>query len=246
MSDYMEILTFGSGTKAVEDPDLKKINPHVPVPTFRVLFNGPSGSGKSMLAKNLIVKEYSKIMDNVFMFCPTIDTDMTLKDMVNEDEPDKSPLNPEHVVRSRDPHEITEIINTAWTAIEARVKANPFYKSLFIFDDLSIELTSNTAIMNLFTKGRKINASIFLMSNKYRSFNPTIRNNLTHLFIFRPNNNMERDSIIDDVRGQYDKSAMVDTLNFAFQTPRAFLYIDRTAEPEKQFRRGFTQILLPQ
>lgn len=212
------------------------------MPTFRVLFNGPSGSGKSNLAKNLIVREYSKIMHNIFMFCPTIDTDRTLCDMVNDDEPDKSPLNPHHVVRSRDVVEINNIIEALWDTIEKRVRDDPYYKSLFVFDDLSIEMGASRGIMNLFTKGRKINASIFLMSNKYRTFNPTIRNNLTHMFIFRPSAGMEADSIIDDIRGSYSRDDMRKMFVAVFQKPFDYLYVNRTVS-DNQFRKGLSRVI---
>lgn len=229
------------------DPDIEQLDELLPKPVFRILFNGPSGIGKSEAAKFFLCQYYKKFFDEIHIFCPTILSDRTLKDLVIEDEPEKSPIHPDNVYTTSEVSEIVPILNNLHDRLQENAIESPFYKSLVIFDDLSGELAKNSAVTNLFTRGRKANICIFIMSNKYKTFNPTIRNNLTHLAIFKPSNSgIEVKSIIEEMSGGHSAKAIENMMQEVYRNePRGFVFIDKRAAADKMFRHGIDKYITP-
>lgn len=241
------------------DPDLGSLHPMLPKPPFRMLFNGPSGSGKSSTFKCMLFDHYSGLFTNIFVFCPTFYNDQTLKDLVCYKrivEKDKkgakterfeisenSPLKEEDVITESDKDLITVILKEKWDQCKEESTTDPFIKSLFIFDDLSIELAESKELGNYFTKGRKYNISIILMSNKYRTYPRVVRNNCTHFAFFKPTTQDELQAILGDISGTHSKAEMMALMGQVFKASGDFLFVDMAANEQKKYRRNFDQFL---
>lgn len=235
-----------------DDPALKNIPNPLPRPEFRMMLVGPSGQGKSMTAKWLLVQHYSNLFDHVILFCPTIRNDKTLSDLVNFDDPKNSPLDPDYVFETTDKNEISAIIKDLWDEfaeeeLKATKKGLPF-RVLFIFDDLSNEIGRIKAIENLFTKGRKINASVMIMSNSYKSYDPVVRSNLTHTLVFKPSSNEEKEKIINDIAGGNSIKTMNDMFRMIFEDNNFnkgdFIYYDKYNSGKSPYFKNFTNNII--
>lgn len=227
----------GKDKKSASDKLLEKLHPLVPRPEFRLMCIGPSGYGKSMFAKWLLIEHYAKqpIFDHIIMFCPTIENDKTLKDLVNFKNPKESSLDTDLVFTSTDKNDVNETIQALWDKfsydeIKASEKNEPFHV-LFIFDDVGGEFGRSKEVQKLFTKGRKINASIIVMANAYNTYDPTCRNNSTHLAIFKPGAGRERDIIINDIQDSRGKKEMEKIFEKVFDSRNFevgdFIFVDK-------------------
>lgn len=270
--------------KKRKDPVLAALDKNLPLPPFRILINGPSGSGKSSTFKWLLLNKYPGVFEEIFIFCPTFSTDRTFNDMVtyqtieevdpNSIKKDKhgkplspnapgyqkptmikrkvispnSNLQPEDVIEESDPKIIIQILDQRWEmckkAVEEAEESGALLpRSLFVFDDLSIELASSTVLSNYFTKGRKYGISIVLMSNKYKTYPPVIRNNCTQFLFFKPTTKAERDAISTDVAGAIDPKVVPKLMDQVYQKNGDFLYVDMTTSEDRRFRRNFDEPL---
>ena len=244
------------------DPDLVNLNPLLPRPTFRLMLNGPSGSGKSNLFKWLLIKKYANIFTKIYVFCPTFFNDFTLNDLVKyeinhyyNDETDEliqkreqsplSPLDETDIITESEPAQVCRIFSEKWKECEKAFRKDKFHKSLFVLDDLSIEMRNSTEIKNYFTKGRKCGISLIVMSNQYKTYEPTIRNQCTHYAFFKPATQAEADIMIADHGGMYDKMQMRNLFKSAFKKQGDFLFIDKSMPEDKRFRRGLGEFIVP-
>jgi len=255
------------------DPILKTINPLLPKPPFRMIFNGPSGSGKSRLAKYLLLRHYTGIFDKVYLFCPTFYEDQTLRDLVQYEEYtveekipgdgpggwaydkktkkpiiekvtkrrvwEESPLTEDDVITEADPQLLQAILEEKWKESAKAYNEDPSgYRALFIFDDLSIELSKSTILGNYFTKGRKVGASIIVMSNKYKTYPPVIRANTTAFAFFKPTTAQEQKDILTDIGGALSAETQRALFKRVYKGPGDFLFYEPAAPEEKRYRRN--------
>ena len=116
-------------------------------------------------------------------------------------------------------------------------------KYLLIIDDLTHEINSNSqkALFSLFTKGRHINLSIWVISHKYVFLKRIIRNNLTHMIIFHTSSESEIETIYKDSI-DIQKNKFLEIYRYATKEPHNFLYIDLTKNP-KHFYKNFEEKL---
>lgn len=75
---------------------------------------------------------------------------------------------------------------------------------------------------------------------------PAIRNNTTHLLVFRNKNQRELDLIAEECAGEVDVETFFKLHKFAIQTPHDFLLIDLAKKPEhpSMFRRNFNEFII--
>jgi len=100
------------------------------------------------------------------------------------------------------------------------------------------------------TKDGAIGVTLFFATQTYTSnaagLLPAIRNNTTHLLVFRNKNNKEIDLIAEEVAGEVEKETFFALHNFAVQDPHDFLFIDLAKKKEhpSMFRRNFNEFIL--
>ena len=247
MFEITEIKLPGA-QKRVKEPDVDAIPVPVPRPyahhAFRLILVGPSGSGKSLIFVNLLIKAYSGIFNNVYIFCPTFHEDTTLKALINKNKDGESCVREEDVYTESDPKELEIIIEDLIEKIDRKIKsavkkhpdeAPP--KTLMVFDDLTNELKNSRVMKNIFTKGRKHEISVIVMTNKYRVYDPQIRANATHYIFFKPSTEQEETDVVEDIRGMVDPKRMKMVLSEVYKKPdHPFLYVDKTNEKRFWFK----------
>jgi hypothetical protein len=75
----------------------------------------------------------------------------------------------------------------------------------------------------------------------------SIRNNLTHLLVFKCKNKKELDAIADEVAGEINQAEFKDVYEQAMVEPHDFLFIDLHKKPShpSMFRRNMNQFISP-
>ena len=156
-----------------------------------------------------------------------------------------SSLREEDVITESDPKLLLEIFEKKWAKCMRDFAADPFAKSLFIIDDLSIELRNSVPLKNYFTKGRKGGISMMIMSNQYKTYAPAIRNQCTHYALFKPATTLEMLAMLEDHFGGRwpNKKDAENVFTRAVRDRGDFVYIDKTAPEAEQFRRKFDTII---
>lgn len=241
--EKVRLIKFGNGKKDTNpDPILDEIPEDLPKPEFRLIVTGPSGTGKSTLVKYLLCVAYPGVFDEIFIFHPAFYADDTWSDMVDEDDPDSSPISKDNVFTEGSAREIREIVQAKWNECLAERQSNPHYRVLFIFDDLSAELSKDIWVQNLFTKGRKIGASVIVMTNKYNTYHPAVRENSTYLAIFKPTTKLEKQALVTDLSPAFGSDAIDEAFKL-FRDKTDFLFVNRleSANPEKFIRRNLSE-----
>lgn len=246
MFEIKELIVPGQKSRPKE-PAVNALPEPVPRPyqgaAFRMMIVGPSGVGKSNVFVNLLVRAYNNVFTNVYIFCPTFFNDSTLIKLVTPgQDTGESFLTQDDIFVESDAKliaervdEIKKHIDEQFALYEKDKPGEPLPKTLMVFDDLTNEIYNAPFLKNLFTKGRKHEISIIIITNKYRVYNPQIRNNCTHFIFFKPTTKKESNDIAEDISSDVDPArieAVMQTVYKAADHP--FLFYDKNS-PNKKF-----------
>ena len=237
----------------VPEPRIDIIPKPIPRPynnnAFRLLILGSSGKGKSNIFVNLITRpeaygmdpKLGGVFDRIYIFCPTYDYDTTVKVLTTPGPDGKSFLTEDAIFKNGDKESIeariTEIEDEIAKEIdEHNDESTSPIKTLIVFDDLMRELRDSEKLMNLCTKGRKLQISLILTAQAYKSFLPTMRTNMTHYCIFDSDTSKELNDIITDLPS--DKERTKELFKRVFKSKpdlNPFITVVKHANPEDMF-----------
>lgn len=198
--------------------------PGVPLPLPQqacfAAFIGPPRSGKTSLTTSLLTqtqpKLYSGVFDHVYLFVPEASfASMTSSPFASHDK----------VVHTFD----QESLSTLVTVLNQTRKKGE--NTLVIIDDFMTEL-KNTHLRKDFERlvanRRHLRVSVWVISQVYRGIPASTRKMLSHLFLFRPSNLRELETIREELVPR-DRVEFHRIFNFVFPPgadPHTFMMLD--------------------
>ena len=226
---------IGSNVDKVLAKNLNKLLPNKHHVTG---FVGTSGSGKTNAMINLLIAKkkngvrnsYKKLYDKIIIVSPTLGS---LKQNIFENLPEEQKF---------------EILNEdTIDSISDFIQEHDDLNKLIIFDDVGSQLKNHEREIGLLIqKYRHDRASYWFITQKYKDLIPKIRLQLTHLFLFRPVNNFESQSIADEIL-PIPRKELSDFIEFVFDEKYRFLYVDMSLQNSNKFLfyKGFEKIVFP-
>ena len=233
-----------------------EIHPDLVQPSFSLLLVGPKGSGKSNLILRLLFgnkkpkstkkgnthyKFYRHFFDKVYIFSPSWNLDPKMERCKIPDEQiyDDPELYPEI---------IEEIIGTQTDSIEEESK-DECEHVLMVFTDLAGAkgvFSQSKGIMNkLAFNLRHFKISLVIDTQSLRQINPAFRENLSGVVLFSGiNNRLELEKVKEEFLGFFDKKEQDKILDFAFQKPYDFLYINFQKFGLERYFRNFNKMII--
>ena len=80
----------------------------------------------------------------------------------------------------------------------------------------------------------------------YKQISPTVRKNMTHLFIYRLRNYNDIGSIVEELSAMYDKKTLLQIYHEAVSEDYSFLYVFlMSKDKRKMFTERFERYLIP-
>lgn len=227
------------------------LHPDLLHPPFSLLLVGPKGSGKGNCTLRLIFgnqkkkgcqtdhhKFYRHYFDKIYVFSPTWQLDPKMRrcqiptDQIFEE--------PEMYTEV-----ISEILEGQVEDIEEEGKEEED-DILMIFSDLAGHKTfaDSKGIMNrLAFNHRHYNVSIIIATQSLRQINSTFRNNLSGIILFAGiNNRLELKKIYEEYLGSFTQKEATALLNYTFDSPFNFLFINFQKPKGKRFHKNFNRL----
>ena len=228
----------------------------VPSTPCRMLITGPSGSGKTQLVVDLLTRIYAGSWERLFCFSPSIHLDSAwqpVKDYVHKTM--GVPEDEKCFFDYWDEEKLSEILETQRKVVEFQKKeksSKTIYGIAVIVDDFAdtpsvMSSRAGGSILNrLLCRGRHSLVSTFILSQKLRAFGSLLRVNAQALVIFRLRNGLERDAILEELSGIYDKKTLMEMYTLATAEPYSFWYVNLSASRvEDMFWYRFEQRMIP-
>ena len=228
----------------------------VPPTPCRILVTGPSGSGKTQLAVDMLTRIYAGSWERIYVFSPSVDLDSVWKIVkdhvynvmgVSEDE--------KCFFDYWDEEKLSEILETQRKVVEFQKKeksSKTIYGIAVIVDDFAdapsvMSSRAGGSILNrLLCRGRHSLVSTFILSQKLRAFGSLLRVNAQALVIFRLRNGLERDAILEELSGIYDKQTLMEMYQLATSEPYSFWFVNLAAQKVvDMFWYKFLQRMIP-
>ena len=216
----------------IETDTQEFINRHVLAPQwpFRLLICGQTGCGKTNLLLNLLLNYlyynrlyvYAKdLSESSYMFLQDFFDDVHRK--LDED------------------YNITESIAT-FSSNKADIvdvdNLDKEYQNLIVFDDFVTEKDQDS-IIELFTRGRKKNASVIYLTQSYYSTPKDIRLQCNYFMFFNIGSKREVIEIEKDHAIGLTKEEFLEMFKSATEDPYSFMMIDlKTKEKRNKFRKN--------
>tara|TARA_R110002167_G_scaffold25938_3_gene89498 strand:+ start:435 stop:1145 length:711 start_codon:yes stop_codon:yes gene_type:complete len=113
---------------------------------------------------------------------------------------------------------------------------------LVIWDDLVLAKDLKM-VENYYIRARKLNVSVIFLSQSFFLIPKVIRNNCSYMVILKLSGNREVTMILSEYGLGVTKEELINIYNFATKEKLIPLLIDLEAEPDKRFRKGFTEYL---
>ena len=234
----------------------KSLHPDLLQPPFSLMLVGPKGSGKSNSILRMIYgnkkktkckptnthyKFYRHYFDKIYVFSPTWELDPKMgrcripKDQIF-DEPDMYPQVIEQILQGQE-EDIAE---------EGKSGADEI---LMIFSDLAGHrgvFSSSKGLMNkLAFNHRHFNLSIIIDTQSLRQINPAFRSNLSGIMLFAGiSNRLELKKIQEEYLGRFSKKEAVHLLNYVFEKPYDFLFINFQKPKNGRYFRNFNKLMI--
>lgn len=198
---------------------------------FLWLISAKVASGKSVLISNLLRNIYFRYFDRVY-FCSSNIKGSEIYDIAY-----KSIQIPENRL-------FDDFNEDIMIKIKEDIEEDEDFEDsqyLLVIDDLPVNLNKRVSkITKTMIKHRHIHLSIIITTQKLNLLNLSLRNNCSHLVVFKTNNKNERDSLSSMV--EIDEDEFLNTLDYATREKFNFLYVDLSKNPT-QFYQNFNYLL---
>ena len=238
----IEIFPTENKPKDKKYDKLKILYSWIPIPPFRIVVIGCTGSGKSSMVYSLVktyqqkeyfnyIKIYNKSIDAVDGWSSLSTKNSTITIQSNFD-------NNELKMLLKNIEQIQE---------EQKEKKRKPIKTLIIFDDMIGDDISKTTKMNaideVFMRGRHLNISVIIVSQSYKKLNRSMRNlNLSHLIVCRVNPSdlsmISEEHQTDIVPQDTIKEIYSQIMKNKYQ----FLVVDYSDNIENRFKQNFSKL----
>jgi DNA helicase HerA-like ATPase len=184
---------------------------------FRLLICGSSGSGKTNLLLNFILQYLS--YDRLIIYAKDLmESKYEFLQKLFQDESEAEFTSDDNII-----------------SVD---HLDPNYQTLIVFDDF-LNLREQTAIENLFIRGRKKNVSVIYLTQSYYKTPKNIRLQCNYLVLFPTANQREINSILKDY--SLPEENVKQKYLAATQKPFDFFMFD-FKNPEKKYRHNFKPI----
>jgi len=215
-----------------------------PLPNFKTRSNfimsiiACTGSGKSVLISNLIRIYYKNMFDKIYFCSSNITDDNKVYDnayssLIFDELRTFQTIN-------------NEIINYIKLDIENDEDfEEKDYKALLIIDDLISEVSNkkNKDLIKFILKSRHLKCSIIIVSHKYNLLPAIIRNNLTHIILFRTKSNIELEAIYKGII-DIDYDTFIKLYHDATDINHSFLYSILNKNPQEYYKNFDTKYII--
>ena len=138
-------------------------------------------------------------------------------------------------VDSYDASELEQAIKTQQQVIHYQTTHKYLYQILILVcdfvDDPSFTRTSQLLHL-LYLRGRHYMISTITTTQVYKGVSPLVRNNLTHLFVYRLRNYGDLEAIVEEMSAMYDKNTILQIYHEAIDEPYSSLYINLMEKPK--------------
>ena len=237
--------------KAIPNDDIKvEMRPLmsegiIPAPLSSVVFVGGTGTGKSNTLLNWLLHPdfYKDYFSDVLLFSSTAKMDPLFQ---------RAGIPKKNIFDTDIKGKLTEILAAQKKEVESKGSAKAKLK-LLIFEDSTSngKLLKSRDLIQLFTAGRHLRLTVFLVCHKYKSIPPVIRLNASSLVVF-PSNNSQLYQLFEDYgQAGVHKKDFYQLVRYAW-TPtesdkRPYLYIDNKSKMDKKYlRKGLGEFLCPE
>ena len=113
---------------------------------------------------------------------------------------------------------------------------------LVIWDDLVLAKDLKM-VENYYIRARKLNVSVIFLSQSFFLIPKVIRNNCSYMVILKLSGNREVNMILSEYGLGVTKEQLIKIYEYATREKLTPLLIDLENEPDKRFRKGFTEYL---
>ena len=202
----------------------------VPLVPCTGIFLGPSKSGKTVALISLILEQYRGVFERIYIFSPSINVDdgwIPVKKYIEEDlgvnvEKDQA------YWEDWDEAALRRIIQQQRKITETskKLEMKKLYQVLIILDDLADmpQLHKpNGALDNLLIRGRHMQISTWVSSQKLRLISAAVRVNMQFLCCWRLRNQHELDAVV--LSALLPKEQLYQLYEQATREPYSFLFV---------------------
>ena len=231
-------------SKQPKDPVVPKL------PSTGILL-GPSKSGKTVALISMILEQYRGCFERVIIFSPSINVDdgwrpvkkyieevmkvNTDREQVYFEEWDEPALR--QIIRQQ--RKITET--------SKQMKLRSLFQILIVIDDFADNphlhrKTGDSALDTLFVRGRHFQISTWVSTQKLRLVSNTVRVNAQFFCVWRLRNQLEKDSLLEELTALVPKQQLEAMYEAAVAEPHSFLYIYLLNPLDKMFHIRFERV----
>lgn len=206
---------------------------------FVLCLSAPRKAGKSTLIKKLLKGTADAKIDkpdHIVILCPSIGLNDDFKE-----------FNSENVYKNENcnPAFLEEIMNSQKEIIKVYGKKR-LPHVLIILDDVACEkiIQFGSVIDILSSRGRHMNISLIISSQRMKSISRTTRLNADYNIFFSPFNFSEVEQIVGEYVPKEKKKIMSRHMLEIYKKPYAFIFINNlTKDPTKKINNGFLEPL---
>jgi len=241
-------------TISIDNFDLSKYNDKrikdnhslMPKNCFRMIIAGGSGSGKTLLTTNMILKYLN--FDKLYIFAPSINQPayLMLKDTFEQLDNERKRIvreyNNKHKRHMKQPEPIASFNDSIKDFKLDDLDKNE--QHLIILDDMILDKKQDP-MKELYVRGRHRCASIIYLTQSYYQVPKIIRQNASSVIIFNPTTKRELTLLHRDVGAGTELRDFVKTIEEALEEPYSFVKIDVATNNRKlRFTSSFDKPLV--
>ena len=212
------------------------------------IFLGPSKSGKTVALISLILEQYKGVFERIYVFSPSVNIDdgwIPVKKYIEQD----LGVNTEREQAYWDEWDesaLRRIIQQQRKITEAskKLEMKKLYQVLVVIDDFADTPQLHKphgALDTLFIRGRHMQISTWVSSQKLRLISAAVRVNMQFLCCWRLRNQHELDAVIEELSALLPKEQLYRLYEQATREPYSFLFVYYLEPKNEMFYKRFEE-----